>query len=375
MSEQEQKVQQLVELTQVPANVARALLERNNYNVETALDDFYQGPTAREDGTSGKGREGGAPQPTSRPTSAAGARNKTSAASKFKSFQELVNGEEKDDDDEQNFFAGGGRGSGLEVENPNNPQNLVQDLLKKAESGGGHPDRANESEDAPSAPSFTGVGYRLGDSNSPSAPIGSTSHVPKRAEKAVREITFWKDGFQVGEGPLYRYDDPANATYLAELNAGRAPLSLLNVQYGQDVDVNVRKNLDEEYKPPKRKLGGFHGSGHRLGSPVSPDYVSPSSTPAPSTKAEAKEELKEDKPVETGDATVQVRLVDGRRVIKKLNSTDPVEKLYLYVKSETADQTKPFTLSHAFPVKPIEDLKQSIKDAGLINSVVVQRWV
>lgn len=314
------------------------------------------------------------PRPTpSREASSANSRPKPSA--KVKTFQELVNSENKDDDDEQNFFAGGGRGSGLEVENPSDPQNLVQDLLRKAEAGQGHPDRMNEdSSSEPAKPKFTGTGYQLGSSEQPSRVVGqSSSNQRQRLEKANREITFWKDGFQVGDGKLFRYDDPANATYLAELNSGRAPLSLLNVEYGQDVDVNVIKKLDEEYKPPKRKIGGFHGTGQRLGSPVSTDYKPPSNTQQ-QQEPEPKTETEKPKDEGAGDTQVQIRLADGRRVVRRVESSGPVQQLYDYVASETSS-SKPFILSHAFPVKPIEDKSQSIKEAGLVNSVVVQRWV
>jgi UBX domain-containing protein 1 len=39
-------------------------------------------------------------------------------------------------------------------------------------------------------------------------------------ETAVRHITFWRDGFAVEDGELMRYDDPANAHVLSEINAG-----------------------------------------------------------------------------------------------------------------------------------------------------------
>ncbi len=347
---------------------------------QEALDDFYNGGIQRSEAPQrsesqtpvpSEPSSGRAATPSSRPTGS------SSNKPKMKTFQDLVNSDGKDEDDEQNFFAGGGRGSGLEVENPSDPQNLVQDLLRKAQAGEGHPDRMNEdsSSSEPSKPKFTGTGYSLGSSEVPSRVVGaSRSNQPKKLEKAEREITFWKDGFQVGDGKLFRYDDPANATYLAELNSGRAPLSLLNVEYGQDVDVNVIKKLDEEYKPPKRKIGGFHGSGQRLGSPVSTDYKPPQSTSPAPVPTQEKQEPAKPKDEGSGDTQVQIRLADGRRVVRRVESSGPVSQLYDYVTSETSS-SKPFILSHAFPVKPIEDKTQSIKEAGLVNAVVVQRWV
>lgn len=322
--------------------------------------------------------EQGRASPAPSNTRSTGGTSTSGGRPKVKTFQDLMSGDNKDDDDEQNFFAGGGRGSGLEVENPSDPQNLVQDLLKKAEAGQGHPDRMNEdssSSSEPKKPSFTGTGYQLGSNDVPSRVIGGAKdYQPKKLEKADREITFWRDGFQVGDGKLFRYDDPANATYLSELNSGRAPLSLLNVEYGQDVDVNVVKKLDEDYKPPKRKIGGFHGVGQRLGSPVSGDYQPPKSqTPEPQEET-TKQEPTKPKDEGSGDTKVQIRLADGRRVVRLVESSGPVQQLYDYVSTETSS-SKPFILSHAFPVKPIEDKSQTIKEAGLINAVVVQRWV
>ena len=45
---------------------------------------------------------------------------------------------------------------------------------------------------------------------------------PAGAERAaLRHLTFWRDGFELGRGTaLRRYDDPAQAAVLAQINAG-----------------------------------------------------------------------------------------------------------------------------------------------------------
>lgn len=334
------------------------------------MNDFYNGPTQREAQQPATGPFE-APQTQSSQTQQAGpqARPQARPQSRFKSFQQLVN-EEDDEDDEQNFFAGGGRGSGLNVENPDNPNRLVRDLLKKAEN-----DQGETAEEEPRQP-FTGVGYQLGSTEAPSRTVGAPA--VKKTEKATREITFWKDGFQVGEGRLYRYDDPANSHYLNELNAGRAPLSLLDVEFGQEVVVNVMKKLDEEYKEPKTKVGGFHGSGRRLGSPVSTDYTAPAISQVEDTAeddaVQEEEEEKKKEPEPEGDAQVQIRLADGRRVVRRVQSSDPAQTLFDFVATQT-DSLRGWTLANAFPVTPIEQKTKSIRELGLVNSVVVQRWV
>ncbi|KAH3679267.1 hypothetical protein WICPIJ_008644 [Wickerhamomyces pijperi] len=359
---EKEAIETFITLTGTSEASAREFLEHNNWDLETAVEEFY--------GNRPKNQSEAPQSSTKAPTHTASKSNKRS--SNFKSFQELIKGEDNgdDDDDEQNFFAGGGRGSGLEVENPDSEKNsankLVRDLLKKAESNEQRP--GGDDEISPED-HFEGVGYRLGDYTTPSKPVGSAAIASKKAKKVTREITFWKDGFQVGDGQLYRYDDPANASYLADLNSGRAPMALLDVQYGQEVDVNVQRKLDEEYQPPKRKLGGFTGSGNRLGS------VIPSETPiedapiAKVTTAPNDEAIVEPK----GDTKIQIRLADGRKIVLHLNSTDSVSSLYELVTSETSGQRQ-FYLATSFPVKSIENSSTSIKDAGLCNSVIVQRW-
>ena len=303
--------------------------------------------------------------------------------SRFMSFSDMVRGEADDDDEDhpRNTFAGG-ETSGLEVTDPSDPNSLLKDLLEKARRGG-QSDLENESrdendeehEDDPNR--FSGRGFRLGSTaDAPDQVVETSAPQPQRTkpQKVTREITFWKEGFQVADGPLYRYDDPANSFYLSELNQGRAPLKLLDVEFGQEVEVNVYKKLDEPYKTPKRKLGGFSGQGQRLGSPIpgeslSPVEVAKDEAPIVEEESEPKEEPKK------GDTSVQIRYANGKREVLRCNSTDTVNSLYDHVSSNAnTDASRNFTLNHAFPVKPINNDDTTLKDADLLNSVVVQRW-
>lgn len=42
----------------------------------------------------------------------------------------------------------------------------------------------------------------------------SLSAAPQRPENVMHNITFWRNGFTVDDGPLRRLDDPANASFL-----------------------------------------------------------------------------------------------------------------------------------------------------------------
>lgn len=61
----------------------------------------------------------------------------------------------------------------------------------------------------------------------------------------------------------------------------RAPLSILNVKFGQQVELRVAQRQTEAYQPPPKKpMKAFSGSGNRLGSPASELVGSSASAPA-----------------------------------------------------------------------------------------------
>ncbi|KAK5779454.1 hypothetical protein RI543_003345 [Arxiozyma heterogenica] len=336
--------------------------------------------------------------------------NKSSNSnSKFMSFSDMLRSNTADNDDDndtkpRNTFAGG-ETSGLEITDPNNDRkntnSLIRDLLERAQKNGEQMEDSNFPNiegNTDSKPSFIGKGYRLGSLvDKPSEIVEEFSSLKDNnnsntgMQKVTREITFWKDGFQVGsDGKLYRYDDPANEFFLNELNQGRAPLKLLDVKFGQEVEVNVFKKLDENYKPPKRKLGGFYGKGQRLGSPI-PGEPTPTlniddtntntNTDTDTNNNNNKNEnytknSKENSTQQTQtDTTIQIRYATGKREVFHCNSTDKVRSLYEHVRTNTDDPNRTFTLNYVFPIKPIENMDQTLSEANLNNSVVVQRWI
>lgn len=395
-------IQQFMALANCSLSVAQQYLSEFG-DISKALDAYYAAgsdPNARNEEIEKSSEQTLSRTPLSRPSSSTSAKSqsvggtrKTTGGgagnnSKFMSFSDMVRGQaDEDDEDDQNrnTFAGG-ETSGLEVTDPNDSNSLIKDLLEKARKGG----QQQTNDSAPSTENksvhhFVGKGYRLGSVvDTPNQVVEDLPEqpLPSKPKKVTREITFWKEGFQVGDGPLYRYDDPANSFYLKELNQGRAPLKLLNVEFGQEVDVNVYKKLEVSYTPPKTKMTGFQGQGQRLGSPIPGESETSSVEPTIPGEFEVlpKDEIKEEKEQtqETGqskgDVSVQIRYASGKREVLHCNSTDSVQFLYDYVKDNTQDKTRRFTLNYAFPVKPLENFDATLAEADLINTVVVQRW-
>ncbi|KAF9220591.1 SEP-domain-containing protein [Gyrodon lividus] len=305
----------------------------------------------------------------------------------------------EDDDDSdaepkegESWFAGGER-SGISVQNPNargaTPGGrMVQDILKRAAETSAT--RASQAT-APDATStaFRGGGHTLGSDEVESnfVPDPSASQGKYEEEDSVqRNITFWRDGFSIEGGEFYSYADPENERLLAEINTGRAPVSVLNVRPGQPVEVIVSKRTSEDYVPEKRT---FSGSGNRLGSPaptVTSSATMPGAFPAPTSTGGGSSAATRtgmlglttmfEVDVTQPTTTVQIRLADGTRMPCRMNLTHTVRDIRNFINASRPENvTHDYTIGTTFPNRTLEDDTQTIKGAGLANSVIVQRWV
>ncbi|KAK7047582.1 protein phosphatase regulator [Paramarasmius palmivorus] len=81
--------------------------------------------------------------------------------------------------------------------------------------------------------------------------------VATNAEHAIRSVTFWRNGFTIGDGEFLRYDHPNSEAILTEIQNGRAPPSILKVRPGELVELRVHKRTDEDYVPPKKADNAF----------------------------------------------------------------------------------------------------------------------
>ncbi|KAH8986796.1 hypothetical protein EDB86DRAFT_2953473 [Lactarius hatsudake] len=301
------------------------------------------------------------------------------------------------DDEPQNYFAGGER-SGINVQNPDrgpddvSGRGLMRDLLARALN-----DRPLEPEleGAQRSSAFSGSGYTLGSDEVDSTYVPDPNGPPSPAEEtAIRHLTFWRDGFSVEDGELRRYDDPAQAQILSEINAGRAPPSILDVLPGQPVELRVARRTEEDYVAAPRR--GFAGAGSRLGgvvpepAPLAQQFGmpgsfpapggAPSATPAPAAAAPRSRDpesvatrfsVDQSKPT----TSVQVRLADGTRIVARMNLDHTVRDLRNFINaSRPENNTRAYTIGTTFPNRTLDNDNVTIEGAGLLNSVIVQRW-
>ncbi|CDH52982.1 nsfl1 cofactor p47 [Lichtheimia corymbifera JMRC:FSU:9682] len=389
MANRDELTQQFINTTGSTSEQAQFFLEMAGWDVKVAIDQFYEfgnqdnSPAAGNDTTTGDltGSSSNAPASSSlAPPTTSKSSSSSAGRSKVRTLSDLGDGdhdEESDDDRHQNFFAGGER-SGMVVQGPNKQNDVVNQILKKAAEGGAAPEEADVG--GSSKPKyFKGTGYKLGSEEDPSEVIATDQpdESETELEPVTRYLTFWRNGFSVDDGPLFRYDDPANQTMLAAINSGRAPLSLLNVRHGQPVDVRVARKQDEDYvPPPKAPPKPFEGAGHRLGSPVPLSESSRSSTPG-TFPASSSSTASTEQPVTVDESQpttqLQIRLGDGSRLVAKFNQTHTIGDIRRYIDANRPSD-RSYILQTSFPVKELTDSEATLKDSGLLNSVVLQRY-
>ncbi|KAJ6629895.1 SEP domain-containing protein [Mycena sp. CBHHK59/15] len=125
-------------------------------------------------------------------------------------------------------------------------------------------ERSGMSVDSPNRQTACDLLKRAAESPMPGESSGSgkveSTHIPdpnasgSNEGGVIRYLTFWRDGFSVGDGPLMRYEDPQQAAVLSQINSGFAPPTLFNVLPGQPVEVRVASRLDEDYVAPVREV-------------------------------------------------------------------------------------------------------------------------
>lgn len=418
MADHQDLVAQFCSLTSANPQQADFFLSANNWNLEGAVTSFFDNPSAMD---VDQPQTGAQPNPSS--SSSSSTQNPASATGnpppvnkpRIATFSDMTSQSEPDTEGgvPNEYFAGGGKNSGISIQDPNVKKtpaaNLVADILKKASENTPRPEGDEDEDESDDEflkdhaqpkrpPAFTGAGYRLGseeDGNQPSQPIGAPLASPsassstyggaekEKSGKVTRVLTFWKNGFSIDDGELKSYDDPVNQEFLNAIKSGRAPTQFLNVKYGQPVDLKVEQRFQEDYKPPPMKP--FSGSGHRLGSvvPNDPSIVTPGAFPTSPTTASASTaaatpassfslNLDESQPI----TTIQIRLGDGTRMVSKFNHTHTVGDIRNFIQaSRPSSASRRYVLQTTFPNREITDEKLSIKDANLINAVVVQKYV
>ena len=198
----------------------------------------------------------------------------------------------------------------------------------------------------------------------------------------------YRSGFVVDDGPYRLLSDLSNGEFLRSLAAGRTPAEMSLDEDGKPMEGEVVVGLvdkrGEEYDPANHSGGSggggvgsneggggggfaaFDGEGTSLGSAATPatsgGVIAPDSDATPPTLDSAQP-----------TTSIQVRLLDGTRLVIKVNTTATVQEVASAINASGQAGTEMYVLSAGFPPRPIEDLSKTVQEAGLAGSVVNQK--
>ncbi|XP_026934516.1 NSFL1 cofactor p47 isoform X4 [Sagmatias obliquidens] len=331
-AERQDSLREFVAVTGAEEDRARFFLESAGWDLQIALASFY------EDG----GDEDIVTISQATPSSVS--RGTAPSDNRVTSFRDLIHDQDEDEEDEEGqrfepdgpdlrnrFYAGGSERSGQQIVGPprkKSPNELVDDLFKGAkEHGAVAVERVTKSPGETSKPRpFAGGGYRLG-----AAPEEESAYVAgERRWHSGQDVhvvlKLWKSGFSLDNGELRSYQDPSNAQFLESIRRGTAPPVLNTSSPAQQAENEAKAS-----------------------SSISVDESQPTTN-------------------------IQIRLADGGRLVQKFNHSHRISDIRLFiVDARPAMAATSFVLMTTFPNKELADESQTLKEANLLNAVIVQR--
>ncbi|KAL7142296.1 hypothetical protein ABFS83_08G114500 [Erythranthe nasuta] len=320
------------------------------------------------------------PPPASRSYSLRSSSKPSTAAPRrgIRTFSDLNRNPKDDDEDSdsdpdfnpQDYYTGGEK-SGMVVRDPSRANNVDAIFNQARRAGAVEASADHQLPSSSSSRGFTGTPRLLSGDDVPSTTTTTPPHPPQNINHI---ITFWRNGFTVNDGPFRRLDDPLNAPFLESIKKSECPTELVPADKNNQVRVSlVRK--DDDYKEPKKRDVPFRGVGRTLGSSsddvtitttlVEPETVLMTSAPAPSMGMVVDETQ--------STTSIQLRLADGTRMVSRFNNNHTIRDVRAFIDASRPQRTSYQLQSMGFPPKKLDDLDQTIDQAGIANSVVIQR--
>ncbi|XP_052201302.1 plant UBX domain-containing protein 4 [Diospyros lotus] len=268
---------------------------------------------------------------------------------------------DSDSDSPQEYYTGGEK-SGMLVQDPSKG-NDVDAIFDQARQLGAVEGPMDNLRPSSSSRSFTGTGRLLTGETVPSA--------PQQPEAVIHNIVFWRNGFTVNDGPLRSLNDPGNAAFLESIRKSECPKELEPADRRSSVHVNLIRR-DENFPEPETRNTAFQGVGRTLGGST-PAAAEPVADALFNTTATPSEGLVVDQNLPS--TSIQLRLGDGTRMIAHFNYHHTVADIRGFIDASRPGGNRTYQLQTVgFPPKPLTDPSQTIEQAGLANSVVVQKF-
>uniref|UniRef100_A0A7N1A9M4 UBX domain-containing protein n=1 Tax=Kalanchoe fedtschenkoi TaxID=63787 RepID=A0A7N1A9M4_KALFE len=166
----------------------------------------------------------------------------------------------------------------------------------------------------------------------------------------------------------------ANCFFLQSIMKSECPKELEPADRRTPVHVSLVRR-DENYTEPDKPKRPFQGVGRTLGSSSSDASVSQAAASATPLNAgplpSAGMVIDQNAPL----TSIQIRLADGTRMVSRFNYHHTVGDIRAFINASRPGISTTYQLqSMGFPPKQLSDPSQTIEQAGLANSVVIQKF-
>ncbi|GLT75196.1 hypothetical protein SLA2020_469380 [Shorea laevis] len=270
---------------------------------------------------------------------------------------------DSDSDGPQEYYTGGEK-SGMLVQDPSK-NNDVDAIFNQARQLGAVEGPLENLQPSSSSRSFTGTGRLLSGETVPSA--------PQQPEAVIHNIVFWSNGFTINDGPLRRLDDPENASFLESIRKSECPKELEPADRRSPVHVNLIRRDEKCPEPEKKRQVAFQGVGRTLGGSSNSTVAEPSAASTLNTAPTPSAGLLVDGNLPS--TSIQLRLADGTRMISHFNFHHTINDIRAFINAARPGTATNYQLQlMGFPPKLLTDPTQTIEQAGLANSVVIQKF-
>ncbi|KAK0089332.1 hypothetical protein PV325_007876 [Microctonus aethiopoides] len=384
-------ISQFMDITGVDRERAEFYLGSSAWQLEVALANFYEcaesGPPAEESSdvinTIEEFPDQQPPEstrPEQRPEKILMDKPKIKSKSRdkprFGTLASLQSRESSSDEEGQTFYAGGSEHSGQQVVGPSKRKNdIASDMIKTCrEQSIPVDERSSSQQQRPST--FSGTGYKLGQTSSDTQVIEASSLSTQASNSGVIKLKLWRDGFTINDQEIRLYRDPQNEEFMEAIKRAEIPMELRQEVQGAEVRLDMEDHRHEEYVAPKNKVKVFTGRGHKLGSP-SPATVGMTvptddlaDEAANESRARSQLNLDTSNPV----TMIQIRLANGQSIREQFNLTHTIGDIRRFITTMRPQYAiQGFSLLTSYPTTELTDENKTIDEAGLKNCALMQR--